>query len=247
MWRDTGDCATNHDISYARSRDLVHWEAGDGSELALPITVEHRPSIVDPSPPGGGLINMCQSLGFDGENRPILSYHKNDEGGSTEAYVARLEDGSWTIRKLSDWNHTWAFSGGGSIPAEIRLGGARVEPDGGLSVVWWHKHKGSGVWKLDSETLGIVGSYPEAGPDLPPDVLRVESGFPGIQVRTMGSRGEWANDRIGYSLRWETLGPNRDRPRDEVPPPSELRLYTVQREKVSSPTLSKDAEIDDDI
>ena len=31
MWRDTPDCATNHDISYARSRDLVHWEAGDGT------------------------------------------------------------------------------------------------------------------------------------------------------------------------------------------------------------------------
>ena len=48
MWRDTPDCATNHDISYARSRDLVNWEAGDGTALPLPITVEAASSIVDP-------------------------------------------------------------------------------------------------------------------------------------------------------------------------------------------------------
>jgi hypothetical protein len=28
-------------------------------------------------------------------------------------------------------------------------------------------------------------------------------------------------------LRWETLGRNRDRPRDAAPPPTELRLYEM--------------------
>ena len=39
VWRDTPDAATNHDVSYARSRDLVHWERSDGTPLSLPITV----------------------------------------------------------------------------------------------------------------------------------------------------------------------------------------------------------------
>ena len=39
VWRDTPDCATNHDVSYARSADLVHWEAADGTPLALPMTL----------------------------------------------------------------------------------------------------------------------------------------------------------------------------------------------------------------
>ena len=30
-----------------------------------------------------------------------------------------------------------------------------------------------------------------------------------------------------YLLRWETLSANRDQPRDEIPPPSELRLYVL--------------------
>ena len=33
-----------------------------------------------------------------------------------------------------------------------------------------------------------------------------------------------------YLLRWETLGANRDQPRDEIPPPSALRLYALANE-----------------
>ena len=38
VWRDTPDAATNHDPSYARSRDLVNWETSAGLPLRLPIT-----------------------------------------------------------------------------------------------------------------------------------------------------------------------------------------------------------------
>ncbi len=69
---------------------------------------------------------MCQSLGVDSTHRPVVSYHKNDEDGFTQAYVARLEEGNWKIQKLSDWDYHWDFSGGGSIGAEIRLGGLRL-------------------------------------------------------------------------------------------------------------------------
>jgi len=230
MWRDTPDCATNHDISYATSADLVNWTAGDGSDLPLPVTVEAKPSIIDPVPPGGGLINMCQSLGFDGQDRPVVIYHKHDEAGFTQAYAARLEGGSWNIVQLSEWDYRWAFEGGGSIGAEIRLGGARVAEEGYLKVSWWHLKKGSGVWKIDAETLDVVGEYPEPEDDTPQELSRVESDYPGMSVRTAGGRRvskEEPDDGRRYVLRWETLSANRDRPRDEIPPPSELRLYTL--------------------
>lgn len=229
MWRDTPDCATNHDISYASSADLVNWVAGDGSALPLPITVEAKPSIVDPVPAGGGLINMCQSLGFDSRNRPIVSYHKHDEDGNTQAYAARLEDGAWKVYRLSDWDYRWEFGGGGSIGAEIRLGGAKVEDDGGLSMTWWHKHKGSGVWKLDDDSLTVVGEYPKPEPELPSSMLDPTLDYPGMTVRT--TIGRWSGEPgpRRYVLRWETLPPNRDRPRDEIPPPSDLQLYTISK------------------
>ncbi|MBS12315.1 MAG: hypothetical protein CME19_12015 [Gemmatimonadetes bacterium] len=232
MWRDTGDCATNHDISYATSLDLVSWSAGDGSALPLPITVEAKPSIVDPVPPGGGLINMCQSLGFDSRNRPIVSYHKHDEEGNTQAYASRLESGEWVAYKLSDWDYRWEFGGGGSIGAEIRVGGANVKEPGHLSMSWWHLHKAEGIWKLDEETLQVVGSYPEPESTLPEELARPEMDYPEARVRLAHGReikldGSSVSSDRRYLLRWETLPPNRDRPRDEIPPPSQLRLFVL--------------------
>ena len=234
MWRDTPDCATNHDISYARSRDLVNWQAGNGSTVPLPITVEAISSIVDPVPIGGGLINMTQSLGFDAAQRPIVSYHKHDNHGHTQAYAARLEEGRWTIYQLSDWAYRWDFGGNGSIGAEIRVGGAQVSEDQFLSMSWWHIKKGAGVWKLDEASLEVVGAYPEARPELPPELSETELDYPGMRVRTADGRvtddapTEPGVDR--YLLRWETLGANRDQPRDEIPPPSALRLYALASE-----------------
>ena len=36
VWRDTPDAETNHDISYAKSRDLVSWQRADGQAVTLP-------------------------------------------------------------------------------------------------------------------------------------------------------------------------------------------------------------------
>lgn len=229
MWRDTPDCATNHDISYARSRDLVYWETSRGESLSLPITLETG-EIVDPVPVGGGTINMCLSLGFDTQNRPIVSFHKYDEAGATQAYNARQEGDGWKITRTSDWNYRWEFSGGGSIPAEIGIGGVQVEADGGLSQSYWHIKEGSGIWRLDEGTLRPIGTHPPRKDALPAELLEVESDFPGMQTHALTGRGECPEPGIRYLLRWETLPPNRDRSRDQVPPPSELRLYTLRAE-----------------
>ncbi|HAA75268.1 TPA: hypothetical protein DCE37_09130 [Candidatus Latescibacteria bacterium] len=225
MWRDTPDCSTNHDISYATSQDLVNWSAGDGSPLPLSITAEASTSIIDPVPPGGGLSNMCASLGYDSKDRPVVSYHKNDEKAFTQAYAARLENGDWKIHKLSDWDYHWDFSGNGSIDTEITLGAVEIREEAFLAMPWWHARKGSGIWKIDESTLQVVGSYPDPEPDLPEELSNVVSDLPGMGVRTTAGRGDTERK---YWLRWETLERNRDQPRDEIPPPSDLVLYEVK-------------------
>ena len=237
MWRDTPDCATNHDISYARSPNLVDWEGGDGTRLELPITVRDKASIADPVPAGGGAINMCQSLGFDSQQRPCISYHKHDEEGKTQAYVARMEE-RWKVYKLSSWDYRWEFGGGGSIAAEIRLGGVTPLSDGFAAVDWWHIKDGTGTWRLDEETMEVVGAYEKPSGDLQwewlnetreeDDFMSPKSDYPGMAVRTLPSQGESVPGRR-FVLRWETLAANRDYPREEIPPPSELRLYTFGR------------------
>lgn len=248
MWRDTPDCSTNHDLSYARSQDLVNWETGSGKWLKLPITLGSD-AIVDPVPAGGGLINMTQSLGFDANNCPVIGYQKYDSLGRTQAYNARLEGEEWKIYQTSDWDYRWEFSGGGSIAANIQIGEVKVEADGGLSQQYWHIKEGTGIWKLEEGKLKPIGTYPSPKEDMPRELLEVKSEYSGLEVRTVVDHGRRQRDSIidvrgykdlennkgrmqetgiKYVLRWETLGSNRDQPRDKFPPPGELRLYKLQ-------------------
>jgi hypothetical protein len=45
---------------------------------------------------------------------------------------------------------------------------------------------------------------------------------------TKTARGEGPDPNVKYVMRWETLPRNRDKAWPEVPPPGELRLYTLQ-------------------
>jgi len=224
VWRDTPDCATNHNVSYARSRDLVQWERSDGTAYTLPITFDEA-EIVAPVPPGGGLINGNARLGFDLAQRPVVSYHKHDEEGHTQAYAARLEDGAWRHRQLSDWSYRWDFSGGGTIHFEIRIQPVRVV-EGRLELAYSHAEEGSGRWILDPDSLAVVETLPPTPPVQPAALRGPTSDFPGMGVRWGGDSGRAAEPGLRYFLRWESLGPNRDRPRPEPwPEPSALTLH----------------------
>ncbi len=152
VWRNTPDCATNHDLCYARSKDLVRWETSDGRPLALPITLA-KAEVVDPVPPGGGIINGNTKIGFDGQGRPVISYHKFDAQGRTQLYNARREADGWRIYQTSRWDYRWQFEGGGTIRFEIGFGPVVARADGSLTQSWHHIKHGSGTWTLDPQTL----------------------------------------------------------------------------------------------
>jgi hypothetical protein len=73
-WRDTPDCATNHTLSYARSKDLLNWESIRGENVELPITIDYTQLYVDTTPVYGGLINIGIRLGFDADNNVLIVY-----------------------------------------------------------------------------------------------------------------------------------------------------------------------------
>ena len=229
VWRNTPDCATNHDLCYARSKDLVHWQRSDGRPLTLPITLATA-EVVDPVPPGGGMVNGNTKIGFDLENRPVISYHKFDAEGKTQLYNARREAAGWKTYRTSDWDYRWEFHGGGTIHFEIGFGPVQVETDGALTQTYHHVKHGSGAWRLDPATLKPIGKSADRRP-LPKGISRVESTWPGMAVRTAADLGIGDRAGVRYLLRWETLPANRDRPRSEpFPPPSMLRLYEIHDE-----------------
>jgi hypothetical protein len=223
VWRETADAATNHDLSYARTSDLVAWQTGGGQPLALPITLTTS-DIVDPVPQNGGMINNNTKVGFDSQKRPVVAYHKFDANGNTQLYNARLENGSWVTYPTSSWNYRWDFSGTGTLVFQIELEGVKVQPDGSLTQTWYHaQYGGWGAFRLDETTLRAVATIP---PPLPyPKALdQPESPTAGMIVRWCADSGESA-DGVTYLLRWETLASNQDMPRPTIPAPTRLRLY----------------------
>ncbi len=228
VWRNSPDCASNHDISYARSDDLVHWTDSAGHPLALPITVETG-DIVDPVPPGGGLINVNRELGFDNAGYPVVTYHKYDANGDLQVYAARRETNSWRIVQVSDWRgYRWNFGGGGSIVAEVNIGAVRPLGQGRLALRYRYP-RGSGTWVIDETTLRPIpgARAPREKHPLPPALSKVQSKFPGMQKQIRSDIGQPASS-THYAITWEALFANRDRPRTPpLPDPSMLSVVQI--------------------
>ncbi len=225
VWRNTPDCATTHDLSYARSDDLVHWTDSAGRPLTLPLTLQTG-EVIDPVPPGGGLINVNFKLGFDNAGRPVVTYHKYDAHGDLQVYVARHEANGWKIVQVSDWKgYRWNFGGGGSIVVEVTVGAVRPLGQGRLALPYRFP-RGAGVWVLDEATLRPIpgATAPPRLPQVPHALAKVQSKFPGMQERIASDKGHGAAG-THYVLTWETLPANRDRPRQPpLPEPTMLRV-----------------------
>lgn len=224
VWRNSGDCSTNHDLSYARSRDLVHWETSTGTLLRLPMTLESA-EIIDPVPPKAGLINGDAVLGFDSNKHPIISYHKYDAHGLSQIYQARLEDGKWTITQSTDWDYRWDFSGGGTMDFKVTL--TRLAPGAKGELRQSYKYPGhDGEWIIDEKTLKIKGpSKPKTNAPTSESTTSTISDFPGMRVQHAGDSGASGEPGVRYSLRWETLPSNNDRERKPpLPAPTMLQV-----------------------
>jgi hypothetical protein len=233
VWRDTPDCRTNHDISYARSKDFVRWETAAGKPITLPITPANKDVVVDPIPTRTGLINISFGLGFDQQKRPIVHYHNYDANGHSQIFLARREGDRWIRRQVSDWTHRWAFGGGGCIEVDLHAGPVRTHGPKHLAQSWWHKKHGSGTWKLDAETLQVVGPVPPGPGWRPPELADVRSDFQRLPMQVHWTSGPGCTTPRGrWFLRWETLTVNRDRPRKgSLPKPGPLELYLVRHKK----------------
>ena len=109
----------------------------------------------------------------------------------------------------------------------MRVYPIKVDGAGVVTQNWNHWQLCRQRWELDPDTLKPIKrltipiySKGKMGP-------KAESTFPGMQVRTTGDLGKSPDPALSYTLRWETLGPNRDHPREKPwPEASKLLLYT---------------------
>lgn len=232
VWRDTADAQTNHDLSYARSRDMLNWETAGGKALTLPIKISTA-DIVDPVPAGGGMINNNTKVGFDADNRPVVVYHKFESPtGATQLYNARFENGAWVVHKTTTrWGYRWNFSGQGTLIFPIEVEGIRTQRDGTLTQRYFHAYEtnvdgktGWGAFRLNSDTL-VAEALIEQPLDYPRELAPAQSATAGMASRWAADSGQGPDPDIYYMARWETLDSNRDQPRDMIPPPTTLKVY----------------------
>jgi hypothetical protein len=224
VWRDTPDASTNHDLSYARTTNLLSWQKAGGQALTLPMRLSTA-EIVDPVPSGGGMINNNTKVGFDAEMRPIVAYHKYDQSGNTQLYNARFENGAWVVHETSSWDYRWEFGGGGTLVFEIEVQPVELQPNGMLTQNFYHsQHGGLGAFRLNPTTLAAEATIPQPVP-YPAELADVESPTAMMEVRWRKDAGVGPDADILYMLRWETLPSNRDMPRTPIPPPTKLRLF----------------------
>jgi hypothetical protein len=228
VWRTDFGAEFNQMLSYIKSKDLVHWETAAGKAISLPITIDTPGIVVDPVPAKGGIINASGRQGFDQNNKLVIAYQKYDEHGNTQLYFARFENGAWKSYLATNWDYRWNFMGGGSIVFEISHGGVEIV-DGKLAIRIAHKKYGAGLFEIDPVSMKLGERIPEHAVAIPSSLTRPETDQPGMHVNWTSDSDTASNGRV-FRLRWETLGPNRDAPR-EKPWPAATILRVVELNK----------------
>lgn len=226
VWRDTPDCSTNHDLSYMKSPDLKEWYSAFGKSVTLPVTIDDTILVVDPIPPGGGIINLAARLCLDENYKPQFVYHKYDDEGNLQLSSSRIINNKWVSHQLTDWDYRWEFKGIGSVIFEVEIKDFIRRLDGFYEVSFNHIKYGPGTLLLDHE---LFNRGEIRKPQTVESTLQVKGNFPGLEVKTQLDKGNSSEQDIRYLLKWETLAENRDNPRPEPwPEPSDLVLYKVR-------------------
>lgn len=235
VWRESPMAETNHDLSYVRSRDMIHWETAGGVPLKLPLSLSTPGLIVDPSPQRGGLLNGVQTIGFDGNGKLVIAYIKYDAKGNTQLYFARWQKRQWRIVQASNWAYRWDFHGLGTLPrgdVAIALGPLTVIK-GKLGLMVNHSKYGSGFWEVNPKTMLLVGSPIPVSDESPGKEYAPPPGS-GMVQHTASDLGGAATGGVIYVLTWNTLGANHDQARQEgALPPAMLRLLVLPRNPAS--------------
>lgn len=219
IWRDTPQVETSHQICYATTPDLIHWENAFGQPLDLPFRPDDERVIVDPVSSGGGAHNGRYQVILTEEGTPIVGYVKYDENGLTQCYLARPEDGAWISRQISDWDFRWAFTGGGD---QMTIGGwfslLGFDADGRLVVDWKTEKEDSGTWVVDPVTFDPVGSSAAFKRRIPAEARSRMTTNPVLRVNVQPGQGPAAADGTRYLLKWEAMKKSHGRHAPEVIP-----------------------------
>jgi hypothetical protein len=240
VWRSTADCSTNHDLSYARSKDLINWESARGEAVASPIVFAEEKLKVDAPAlkKGNGMLNGVQRLAFDNDGNAILCNMKYDSLGNTQFYAYKLDaEKKWQEVCLTNWLFRFEFSGIGTINYTVSMGSLRNIGDGTMGLGYSHSKYGKGEIIFDANTLQPI-KLREVEPSYPPVLDSVT--IKGQYSLPIGARFVKTGD---YLLRWETMAAYHDqKPTGTLPAPTILRMIKIAPKGVTPDAITTAAD-----
>lgn len=223
VWRLTPDAATNVRISYAKTRDFLHWFDSRGTLLSLPLSPETTETVLHTGANAGLLNNAKVSL--DPSGRPVIAFTRQDSQGHNTVELMVGNNGQWTPALVATSDHSNPVAGTGSLPNTVAL----TEVDFSRAdrpAIYYHFPGSAAVHEvLAPDTLSPVCEEKLAGDSTKPFVDR--------PIQTMSPQTLAVDTQS--SLVWAAQPANHDQPPPCTasaplacnPPPSMLRLLVT--------------------
>lgn len=230
VWRETPVAASNHDISYAKSKNLVDWQKSDGTPIRLPMKLDNAEFAV-PLPQHSGILNGHTPIGFDHKDRPIISYQAYDTKGDSQLFVARNIAGEWHSHQISNWTDSrQELNLTGALPTTLTVKKPAQLLENGDVQVFAELNGIVYAYNLDAETLRVKSSstipkIPEALQPFDKDNDMPLYTKPLHQL-VQGENFPTADKK--FYLAWEALPPNRDKGRASIPEPTTLTVHCLK-------------------
>jgi hypothetical protein len=222
MWRLTPNANTNHNLSYMKSKDLIHWSNANDTSLEIPVKWSNNMAYVNQVGPWNGLINMDFYIWFDNKQKPVLTYHQYDNAGVSQIFASRFETKNWKKYQLTHWDkYAWNLNKYGSIESEVRLNKMLFNNDF-IQAQYHHKLFGKGVLKLRNEDFKTLADIKNKDIVIPEFITEIPLITPKYQKNYV------FDNTMDYLLLWQTLERNQDRPREKpYPAGTALKVFKM--------------------
>jgi BNR repeat-containing family member len=173
VWRESPDVASNHDMSYAVSKDGgISWQKSDGVKYAIPITMATA-EVICSIPQASELINQT-SMCTDSDGNPFIASYWKGANNVPQYHIIYKSKKGWQVSDLGFRKMPFSLSGAGTkqIPisrpqvvcsgkgkkAELILVFRDAERDNAITVATKQIHK-KGNWALTDLLKQNTGSW----------------------------------------------------------------------------------------
>ncbi|WP_157951604.1 BNR repeat-containing protein [Agrobacterium pusense] len=160
VWRRTPDVASNYAITYARTRDFVHWEDHNGQTIMLPMNPGNSDTI-ESTGENRGLVNGAR-VGVALNGKPVVAYTKYGSDGRNSIILASPSQNEWHHSIVATANQQTVIAGGGSVPNLPTVGDLQVNSGnlGRIVIAFPGEKRKQVLFDIDSLNVAVVPEAP---------------------------------------------------------------------------------------